>query len=134
MAHNTKAILDKLARNLDQFGIVETRGAQNSVIVFNGGTNILTISYVAAQIQAPMGGVDDTLSPFLGIGTNNPGTILIKSSISTDSDVGDVIDGQVAAQVFAMVCGLANDIVLQNSSALQVAYIRGTVDLLSMGQ
>jgi hypothetical protein len=133
MAHNTKAILDKLARNLDQLNIGESRGANNSVIVSNGSNN-LTISYVPASIQAPMGGVDDTISPFLGIGTNNPGQLLIKSSISTSSNVSDVIDGQVAAQVLAMVAGMANDIILQNSSALQVAYIRGTVDLLSMGQ
>jgi hypothetical protein len=133
MAHNTKAILDKLARNLDQLGIGETRGANNSVIVSNGSNN-LTISYIASTLQAPMGGVDDTVNPYLGIGTVNPGQILIKSSISTSSNITDVIDGQVAAQTFAMVSGMANDIVLQNSSALQVAYIRGTVDLLVMGQ
>ena len=133
MAHNTKAILDKLARNLDQLAIVETRGVNNSVIVSNGSNN-LTISYVPAQIQAPMGGVDDTISPFLGIGTANPGQILIKSAINTSGNVTDVIDGQIAAQVLCMVAGMANDIILQNSAAVQVAYIRGTVDLLGMGQ
>ncbi len=132
MAHNTKAILDKLARNLDQLSIGESRGANSSVIVSNGGNN-LTISYVPAQIQAPMGGVDDTISPFLGIGTTNPGQLLIKST-TVGGVIGDVIDGQVAAQVLAMVAGMANDIILQDGAGTQVAYIRGTVDLLVMGQ
>lgn len=132
MAHNTKAILDKLARNLDQLSIGESRGANSSVIVSNSGNN-LTISYVPAQIQAPMGGVDDTISPFLGIGTTNPGQLLIKST-TVGGVIGDVIDGQVAAQVLAMVAGMANDIILQDGAGTQVAYIRGTVDLLVMGQ
>jgi hypothetical protein len=132
MAHNTKAILDKLARNLDQLSIGESRGAFSSVIVSNGLNN-LTISYVPAQIQAPMGGVDDTINPFLGIGTTNPGQLLIKST-TVGGVIGDVIDGQVAAQVLAMVAGMANDIILQDGAGTQVAYIRGTVDLLVMGQ
>lgn len=130
---NRKQILDKIARNLDMLGIPESRGAANSVIVDNG-SNDLTISYVDASIQLPMGGVDGSVTPFLGIGVANPGKIKIKSAILTAGTIADVIDSIMAARVLAVCAGMANNIVLENSDASFSGEIRGDVDNLGMGQ
>lgn len=133
------ARLDKIKRNLDILGITATRNA-SSVTVENG-SNDLVISYVDADIQKPMGGVDDTVNPFLGIGVANPGKIKIEGAgVNTASaaTVGELIDSQVAAQVLAMVVGSANDVILANANAGSGSdleeEIRGHSDLLGMGQ
>jgi hypothetical protein len=129
---NQKQVLDKIARNLDILSIPESRGANYEVIVANG-SNTLIVTYVSASIQSPMGGVDDTISPYLGMGIANPGKIQIQSSISTAGTIADVIDGNVAAQLFAMCSGFANDIILMNQSGSYSHEFRGDVDNLNMG-
>lgn len=133
------ARLDKIKRNLDILGISATRGAA-SVTVENG-SNDLVITYVDADIQSPMGGVDDSANPFLGIGTANPGKLQITGAgvnTANPATVGELIDTQIAAQVLALVVGSSNDVVLSNANAgagadLE-AEIRGHADLLGMGQ
>ena len=128
---NKIQVLDKLYRNLKQLGLTVSYGDE-SVVVENG-SNDLTISYVDKEIQKPMGGIDGQVTPFLGIGVAAPGQLKMKSAISTADDMSDVLDGAVAAQVFAMLCGFANDMVLENSDASFSAEIRGHADLLGMG-
>ena len=127
-------ILKKLARNAKNLGLTVNSESASAVVIENG-SNDLTISYVAASFSpAMMGGVDDSSSPFLGIGTGNPGKVKIKSAINTAGDMTDILDSAVAAKVLAMCAALANDLVLENSDASASAEIRGNSDLLGMGQ
>lgn len=126
-------IMAKIARNCTQLGLTVNSNSGSAVVVENG-SNDLTISYVQPDILAPMGGVDPSVSPFLGVGTVNPGALKLKSAINTNGDCRDVTDGLVAAKVLKMLGGFANDLVLENSDASFSATLRGDVDLLGMGQ
>lgn len=130
---NSVQILAKLARNAAQVGLTVNSQSQLAVVIENG-SNDLTISYVDASIQSPMGGVDSSVSPYLGIGVGNPGKLLLKSAISTNDNISDVIDSVVAAKVLALMAAFANNIVLENSDAAFRAEIRGHEDLIGMGQ
>lgn len=130
MANKVK-VLDKLYRNLKQLGFTVSYGDES--VVVDNGSNDLTLSYVDAVVQAPMGGVDGSVTPFLGIGVAKPGKIKVKSASSASDDITDVMDSAVAAQVLVMVAGFANDIVLENSDASFSEELRGHADLLGMG-
>lgn len=129
---NSRQVLDKISRDLAQLGIANTRGSANEVIVANG-SNQLTVSYVAASIQLPLGGVDGAVSPFLGIGIANPGKLKLKSSSTAADSIADVIDSTTAAQILANMAGHANDIVLENSDATYSQLIRAHADMRDMG-
>lgn len=128
---NKKQVLDKIARNLDMLAIAYTRGSANEVIIDNG-SNDLTISYVDASIQAPMGGVDGNVSPFLGIGIAAPGVIKLKFQAGS---IAACLDTAVVIRALAVCSAQANDLLIEDSagSPNQVR-IRGHVDLLMMGQ
>ena len=129
---NINSIMAKVGRNAQQLGLTVVSQTASSVTILNGSNN-LTVGYILAQIQQPQGGVDPTISPFLGIGIANPGQISLTSVSGTT--VPTLIDGVIAAQVLAMLAGFANDIVLlSDDGSTQLARLRGTVDLLNMGQ
>lgn len=128
----TLKMLDKFARNCEQLGLTVTRDADT--VVIDNGANDLTISLVDASILKPMGGVDPAVSPFLGIGVAAPCTIKVKSVVHAADTVVDVIDSAIAAQVFRVVAGFANDVTLENGDAGYVLTLRGSVDLIGMGQ
>jgi hypothetical protein len=71
-----------------------------------------------------MGGVDPSVSPYLGIGVGNPGKISI-----TCADAALSANGM---KVLALCAGFAND--LQVSLNSVVTQIRGHADLIGMGQ
>lgn len=138
-------ILDKIARDAAYVGLtVSSRSIQSNganAVVISNGSNALTVSYSlttnsdgSADVAAPMGGIDNSASPFLGIGMGVPGAITITSAISTNSNITDVIDSKAAAQVLQLVSGFANDIVLSNANASFTALLRGTPGLPNMGQ
>ncbi len=129
---NGKQILDKIARNLGQLGIAVTKDV-NAVVIQVAGAADLTISYQAADIAAPMGGVSGDVSPFLGIGTANPGKIVIKGATG-DTAIAHIIDTAVRAQVFAVCAAFANDLVIQANDGSVLAEIRGHADLFGLGQ
>ena len=134
MSKVSGAILHKMARNAAMLGLTVNSESQSAVVIENG-SNDLTISYVQPVFSpAVVGGVDDSASPFLGIGAGNPGKLQITSSIHAAGSIADVIDSVVAAKVLAMLASLANNIVLQNSDASFSAEIRGNSDLIGMGQ
>lgn len=127
-------ILAKLARNAKNLGLTVNSQSQSAVVIENG-SNDLTISYVDASFSpSVVGGVDPSNSPYLGIGTNRPGKIQIKSSSSASDDMTDILDSAVAAQVLAMCASMANDIRLENSDISFSAELRGHSDLRGMGQ
>ncbi len=131
---NSAAILQKMARNAKMLGLTVNSQSQTAVVIENG-SNDLTISYLDASFSpSVVGGVDGSVSPFLGIGVGNPGKIKISGATTTDT-VAAVIDSVVAAKVLCMCAALANDIQLaSDSGATVVAEIRGHSDLLGMGQ
>jgi len=131
---STPQTMLRIARDAFELGLVVVSQSATNVVISNGSNN-LTVGYIAASFNPSMvGGVDGSVSPFLGIGTANPGKILMLSSINTAGTIADVIDGSVAAQVLCLLAGRANDLVLSNSDGSSITNIRGSADLLGMGQ
>lgn len=126
-------IMAKIARNATQLGLTVNSNTGSAVVIENG-SNDLTVSYVAPTITSPMGGVDPSVSPFLGIGVVQPGVLKVTSAISTAGTIADVLDSAVAAKVLHMLGGFANDILLSNNNASFTLSLRGDVDNLGLGQ
>ena len=126
-------LMAKIARNATQLGLT-VNSQTGSAVVIENASNDLTVSYVAASIDLPMGGVDGSASPFLGMGVVSPGKLKLKSSSTAADTIADVLDSVVAAKVLHMLGGFSNDVVLENSDATFTATLRGDVDNLGMGQ
>ena len=120
-----KAVLDKIKRNLDILGISYTDSGTSIVV-----DSDWTISYEAADIQAPMAGVDGNSNPYLGIGVGNPGLIKVVDSANA---LAAMIDSAAKIRCLGMICGFANSIKLVDSGAVELI-IEGHVDLVGMGQ
>jgi hypothetical protein len=110
---NDVQILDKIQRNCEQAGIAVSRTDAKTVVAAG-----ITITYSEAVIDKPMGGIDDSASPFLGIGIANPGKI----EMDTDPATLDQF------RVLRIASGHANNIVIPAGE------LEGHVDLLGMGQ
>ena len=124
---NSEQILNKIARNLGQRGIAYV---QSSTSVTAGN---LIVSYSPAAIQSPMGGIDDSVTPFLGIGIANPGQLLLKGGAGLNT-IAAIFTSSVELTVMAEAAGFANDIIIQaGDTTAQLAYVLGTADWLSMG-
>lgn len=130
---NSAAILHKLARNAKMLGLTVNSESQTAVVIENG-SNDLTISYENAVFNpSVVGGIDSTVSPFLGIGVGNPGRVAISGASA--SSVATLIDSLVAAKVLAMCAALANDIdLLQADGVSSLGVIRGQSDIIGLGQ
>lgn len=121
---NDVQILDKIQRNCEQRAIAVSRTTADELVAAG-----LTVVYEAADIQSPMGGVDDSINPFLGIGIANPGIIVIEKA-----------DLNMSAEELRMIriaSGHANDISIRTDKAdeaTELARLEGHVDLLGMGQ
>jgi hypothetical protein len=158
---NTTSISNKIARNAQELGYtVTTQGYDafgNAYVTITADTGTLSVYYLTAAITLPMGGVTNTVSPYLGIGVGNPGQLMLVASVSTAGTMADIINGPISASLLAMCAGFANDLVLANSDTLSgrsgtdssinglpasvggasEAYwvrVRGTTDWLGMGQ
>ena len=110
---NKVQILDKIERNCRQLDIAVTRDSAEQLTAAG-----MVITYQDAVIASPHGGIDDSSSPFLGIGVANPGKIEIDTNPST----------LVQYRVLRVVSGMANNIVLPAGE------LEGSADLLGMGQ
>lgn len=110
---NKVQILDKIERNCRQLDIAVTRNDLNTLTAAG-----MVITYTDANIQEPIGGVDDSSNPFLGIGIANPGVI--------DIDTNPANLDQF--RVLRLVSGMANDI------TIPAGRLEGHPDLLGMGQ
>jgi hypothetical protein len=158
---NITSISNKIARNAQILGLtVSAQGYDsfgNAYVTITADTGTLSVYYLTAEIQSPMGGVNPMVSPYLGIGVANPGQLMLVSSVSTAGSMADIINGPISAQVLQMCSGFANDLVLADSQVLAgrstsdssiqglppsvggagAAYwvrLRGDSDLLGMGQ
>ena len=136
---NEISVLNKIARNLEQLGETVTRSGNN--VVIENGANDLTISYDAATIQSPEGGVLDTCSPFLGIGIGNPGKIRMEGADECNCDcetIGTLFDTAIVVRVFHVISGHANHIIVAKpngggGAALADTEILGSVDMVGLG-
>lgn len=129
---NKQQIMDKVARNLTMRGITAVRSG-DTVLVTKTGGDVLTVSYVDKVIQSPMGGVDASVSPFLGIGVAAPGALKIKAEAGVTTVAG-AIDTAEAVALLVELAGFANDIILEaGSSTTQIARIPGDADRQGMG-
>jgi len=136
---NKVQIMDKIARNLDMLKISYTRDTLELTV--ENGSNDLKLSYVSADIQKPMGGVDGDVSPFLGAGVANPGMIQMEGAgvnTANPATVGELIDSLIAAKVFHLISGFANSIKLANANAGAGIdldeEVEGHHDFIMMGQ
>ena len=125
---NPVQILAKIKRNLDAVGVAATL---NSSSVTAAG---LTISYVAASLQSPMGGVDGGSSPFLGMGIVAPGTLKIKGAAGENTIAGIFVSASDLA-VLACCTRFANDVVVEaGDTTTELARLAGHPDLKMMGE
>ena len=139
---NSKQILNKIARDASMLGLTVSSHTASSLVITDAvsGFDIL-IAYEDAQIQDPMGGIDPTVSPFLGIGTANPGKIVFGPNAAGNKTLAQIFPAGdvVAPVVFALCARFANNVLivdgnegLPTSSVL--VEIDGDADLKSLGQ
>jgi len=129
------ARMDKIARKLELLGLTVTRSGDD--VVVDNGSNDLTISYVEASIQNPMGGSFGGSAPFLGLTeVANPGVLKIKSAINTAGTYVDVVDGLVAMRVLTACADFSQGglVQLENSDASYDEDVIFDVEMLGMGQ
>lgn len=121
---NSKQILQKMARNAKMLGLTVNSESQTAVVIENG-SNDITISYVDASFSpAVVGGVDSSVSPYLGIGVSNPGKVAITCADAALSATG--------MKVLAMCAALANDLKVSLNGV--DTEIRGHSDIIGLGQ
>jgi hypothetical protein len=147
---NITSIINKIARNAQVLGITvvseQYDAFGNASVTLQADSANITVSYVLAEIQYPMGGVNPMVSPYLGIGIANPGQLLLQSSISSGGNMSDIINGQISAQILAMCSGFDNDLYLANAAFTPsgggpngpgaggyFVRLRGDNDLIGMG-
>ena len=126
---NKVPVLNKLARNLEQLGQVVSRGA-NAEVIASG----LTVSYVDASIQSPMGGVSADSSPFLGMGIAAPGKLKIKGGAGENS-IAAIFVAAGDLLVLSQCSKFANDVIVEaGDTATELARLAGHADLQMMGE
>jgi len=132
---NKVAILDKIARNMGQRGLSAARVGETVEVTKAGGTgDVLVVSYVEKDIQAPMGGVSDQSSPFLGIGIAAPGQIKIKGA-AAETTIAAIMDDGDALILLAECTAHANDVVIESGAdTTELARIAGLSDVIGLGQ
>jgi hypothetical protein len=135
---NKEQILDKIARSMKLKGHSAERVGESVELVKVGG-DVLTVSYVDASFKttsgalAPMGGIDSSVSPFLGIGVGNPGKIKIKGEAG-ETSIALIMDTAEALDLLNVVSGFANDIIIEDGdSSNELARLSGHADLVGMG-
>lgn len=129
---NASHILAKIARNMHQRGIT-AENSSGSVKVTKTGGDVLTVTYVAKSVQAPMGGIDPTVSPFLGVGVAAPGSLKMKGAAG-ENTLAAIMDTAEAAALLAELAGFANDISIEaGDSTSELARIMGSTDAIGLG-
>lgn len=129
---NQVEILDKLDRNLKQRAMPAERVGESVELTKTGGDKLI-VTYTAAQIQSPMGGVDDSATPFLGIGTGNPGSITITADAAAETSIALMFDTVEALHLLTACAKFANDIVIVDGGATELARLPGHAHLLGLG-
>ena len=147
---NPQAILDKVTRNMEQRGYynpgnpptfnaanpnppVQIAQVGTTVQLTQANSHVITVTYVPKQVQSPMGGVDPTVSPYLGIGIAAPGSLAMRGQAGDDT-MASIFTDQSAVELLLELSGYANDVqILGGTSGTLLARIRGMDSLLGMG-
>jgi hypothetical protein len=130
---NKEQILDKVVRNMKQRGHTAERVADTVEVTKPTSGDVLTVSYVDAVVQSPMGGIDDASSPFLGIGTAKPGVLKVKGDTG-ETTLALIMDEAAALELLHELAGYANDVVVEDGdSTTELARIHGHEHLVGMG-
>lgn len=146
---NPQAILDKVTRNMEQRGYynpgnpptfnaanpnppVQIAQVGTTVQLTQANSHVITVTYVPKQVQSPMGGVDPTVSPYLGIGIAAPGSIQMQGQ-SGDTTFASIFTDKAAAELLLELSGYANDVLVTAGDGTVLARIRGMDSLLGMG-
>lgn len=146
---NPQAILDKVVRNMEQRGYwnpgnstlpnpgyggagVQVTEVGNTVQLTQANGHVITVTYVPKAVQSPMGGIDPTVSPYLGIGIAAPGSLQMQGQ-SGDNTFAAIFTDQSAAELLLELSGYANDVLVTAGSGTVLARIRGLDSLLGMG-
>lgn len=126
---NTKQILAKISRNLTVLGIANTADA-SSVTISTGAI----ISTIDADIAKPLGGIDPSASPFLGIGVANPGKIRFKGAAG-DNTLAAIFTTETDFIALRLCCQFANDVSIEaGDTATTLASLPGDPDARNLGQ
>ena len=124
---NKEAIMDKIVRNMKQRGYSTV--ARTAAGLTSDG---LLVSYVDKAGNAPQIGVDDTSSPFLGIGVGAPGSIQIEDTAQV---AADAIDTAERMALLSEISGMANDVVILGTDGAAASIrIAGQSDVLGLGE
>lgn len=130
---NPSAILQKISRNMKQRGYAAVEYTGTSVLVTKTGGDVLTVTYVAKSIQAPMGGIDPTVSPFLGVGIQAPGSLKMKGAAG-ENTLAAIMDTAEAAALLSELAGFGNDMVIEaGDSTTALATLSGSADAIGLG-
>jgi hypothetical protein len=146
---NIQAILNKITRNMEQRGYWNpsnspfanpnpptqvTEGGNGTEVLFTkSDSTVLTVTYVLKQIQSPMGGVDPTVSPYLGIGIAAPGSLQIKGAAGQNT-IAAIFTDAGSIELMVELAGYGNDLIIQaGDSTTQLARIRGLDSWLGLG-
>ncbi len=129
---NKEQILDKIVRNMKQRGHAAER-VGSAVELTKAGGDVLTVSYVDAEIQSPMGGIDDSASPYLGIGIASPGALKVKGA-AAEATLAAIFDTVEALSLMHELSGYANDVIVESGAdTTELARVAGHAHLKSMG-
>lgn len=120
---NKKQILDKIKRNLDQRKISAVRNASDVTV------GAIVISCEDASIQSPMGGIDGSSSPFLGMGVANPGKLVVTIA---DMTAVDFVTASALLPVLCEVFSFANDVKVTDGT--NTAVVSSLADFVGLGQ
>jgi hypothetical protein len=159
---NITSISNKIARNAQILGLtVSAQGYDsfgNAYVTLTADTGSLSVYYLTAEIQYPMGGVNPMVSPYLGIGVANPGQLMLVASVfygwlngRHHQRTNLCSDSRRCAHGLTMTLVLANSDVLSGRSGTDSSInglpasvggagepywvrLRGDSDLLGMGQ
>lgn len=131
---NPKFLFKKLARNFDMMGISYTTDVNTYVKV-----GALTITYTSANVQMPMGGVDGSASPFLGVGIQAPGFLSVYDATVGHDTIAEVFTTETDLKVLAQVILLGNSILISgrngtDTADVALARIQSNIDVLGAGQ
>ena len=123
---NKDAIMDKIARNMRErgYGDAVSRSGEELKVVAAAGE--ITVSYVPKAGDTPQMGVDiQDLNgkTVLGVGNQAPGQLQMESAAAGQ---GELLADEVAAVLFAELCGFANDVIVKSAgSELRISGVAG---------
>jgi len=120
--------MEKINRNINILNIPTTFDGLSITV------DSVVVSYVDAQIQLPMGGIDSSVSPYLGIGISAPGYLKIKGAAGQNTFAAIFISA-LRMQIFKIVGDIGNDIIVEaGDTTTELGRIKANVDFVSLGQ